>query len=178
MHEERHRRGDAPRRFVRIERTDHVAAFVFVGRRAAERREHVDREREEAFERDAPRNVLDVRIEPAVLVDDDNRWAFSLRLEPRQIAGDLGAGGVVRGRLDRKPYVIRRYYRRLGVIVLQQRQQRQRRRGGAGDVAETLEEVAAADGAVREVVVERDNVRIEVGAHCWPYETGSGGHHA
>ena len=82
--EERHRRGDAPRGLVGIERADHVAGLVLVRRRAAERREHVDGKREEAFERDAPRDVLDVRIEPAVLMDDDHRRAFALGLEPRQ----------------------------------------------------------------------------------------------
>ena len=74
-----------------IERGDHVAALVLVGRRAAERRQHVDREAEKAFEREPPRDVLDVRIEPAVLVDDDHRRTFSLRLEPRQIAADARA---------------------------------------------------------------------------------------
>ena len=89
---ERHRGGDAMRGLLGIERADHVARLVLIRRRAAERREHVDGVGQEAFEREAPRDVLYVRIEPAVLVDDDHRRTFVVRLEPRQIAGDVAPG--------------------------------------------------------------------------------------
>ena len=160
MLEERHRRGDAMRGLVGVERADHVARLVLVGRRAAERREHVDRVGEEAFERDAARDVLDVRIEPAVLVDDDDRRALSLRFEPRQIAADGVPAGVIGHAVDRQPRIVGRNDRRARIIVLQQRQQRQRRRARAGDLRQPVEERAAVDAAMGEAVVEIDDALV------------------
>ena len=158
--QERHGGCDAARGVAGIERADHVAGLVLIGRRAAERREHIDRQAEEAFERDAARDVLDVRIETAVLVDDDDGRAFALRFEPRQSAADARAGRVIRYRVDGEPRIVGRDHRGAGVIVLQQRQQRQRRRARSGDLGQPVEEVAAVDAAMREAVVKVDNALI------------------
>ena len=52
---------------------NHVARLVLVGGRAAGGRQEIGRERDEAVERQAARDVLDMRIEAAVLVDHDHR---------------------------------------------------------------------------------------------------------
>ena len=64
-----------------IELREHLAGLVFVAGIAAEREQRVRRERDEVVERQAARDVLDVRVQPAVLVDDEDR---------RQLAGGLG----------------------------------------------------------------------------------------
>jgi hypothetical protein len=58
-------------------RAERRARLVLVRRRAAEGRKRVGRQRGETFERNAPRHVLDVRVEAAVLVDDDDAGRFA-----------------------------------------------------------------------------------------------------
>ena len=55
-----------------LQLADHLAALVLVGRRAAHRREVIEAEREESLGSHAPGDVLDVRIESAVLVYHDH----------------------------------------------------------------------------------------------------------
>ncbi len=117
--QERRRGGDLRRGILGLEIGEHVARLVFVGRRAAERRQHVDRKRQKAFKRDTARDVLDVRIEPAVFMDDDHRRTLGFAPEPRQIAADPRAGGVVRRRFDDQPRIVGRNGCRACVIVLQ-----------------------------------------------------------
>ena len=52
-----------------IDLAEQLATLLVVARIAADRRETVRRERHEVLEREAPRDVLDVRVEAAVLVD-------------------------------------------------------------------------------------------------------------
>ena len=160
LFQKRHGGGDALRGLVRLQGRDHVAAFVLVAGRAAERRQHIDRERQKAFERDAARDVLDVRIEPAVFVNDDDRRAFRLALEPRQIAFDRRAGGIIGDGVDRQPRILGRDHGGARIIVLQQRQQRHRGGAGTGDLGQPVEKGAAVDAAMREAVVEIDDALI------------------
>ncbi len=116
--EERHRGGGATRGLVGLEIGEHIARLVLVGWRAAIGRQHVGGEGEKAFEREPPRDVLDVRVEAAVLVDDEHCRALGAPFEPRQIAADLHAARVIQGGADGEPRVVGRDDRRLGVVVL------------------------------------------------------------
>jgi hypothetical protein len=69
-----------------------VARLVVVGWRAAIHGQQVGRERQKSFECDTPRDVLDMRVQSAVLMNDDHRRAFALVFRPRQIAVDLSLG--------------------------------------------------------------------------------------
>ena len=55
-----------------IDLAEQLAALLVVAGIAADRREAVRRERHEVLEREPPRDVLDVRVEAAVLVDDED----------------------------------------------------------------------------------------------------------
>ena len=84
-----HRVGDRARP---VQLADHVAALVLVFRRAARPAQEVRPERQEAFERHAPRDVLDMRHKPAVLVDDDDGGQLARGIgRPGQIARHLAA---------------------------------------------------------------------------------------
>jgi hypothetical protein len=78
-----HGGGDLLRGHVEVQCWKHIARLVFIGRRAALRRQHVDGEREITFKCNAARNVLDVRIESAVFVNDDDRGALTFGFRPR-----------------------------------------------------------------------------------------------
>jgi len=132
-------------------------SFVFVRWRAAERRQRIDAEGEEAFKSDAARYILDMRIETAVFVDDEDRRALCAALEAGEISRHPRAGRVVGGFFDGQPFVIGGDDRGLRIIVLQHRQQRQRRGGRARDRAEPFHEDAAIDDAMCETVVEVDD---------------------
>ena len=69
----------------------HRAPVVVVARIAAERRQAVGREREEALHRRAPRHVLDVRIQAAVLVDHQHRRQRPVARRLHQVAAHLVA---------------------------------------------------------------------------------------
>jgi hypothetical protein len=140
---------------------DHLARLVLVGGRAAERREHIDRQCQEAFQRKPARHVLDMRVEAAVFVDDKDGRAFDFVLAAHQLPRDLCAGGVIRRRVDGKPRIIRRDHRCPGVIVLQQRQQRGGGRGRAGEFGQPIEEIAPAHAAMGECVVAVDDLLVE-----------------
>src|SRR5829696_8564269 len=76
--------------------SDHVAGLVLVGRRAADGAQVIDRGRGEARDRKPACDVLDVRIQAAVLVHDDDGGEFlplprlgEIALEPRRAARDV-----------------------------------------------------------------------------------------
>ena len=89
-------RHDILARFRLIELGEHLARPVFVARIPAEREERVGREGDEVVERQTARDVLDVRVETAVLVNDDDsgscrrhwRDARGSRASFRNPAGD------------------------------------------------------------------------------------------
>ena len=159
--QERHGGGDARRRLLGLDHGgEQVARLVLVVRRSAVRCQDIDAERQKSLERDAPRHVLDMRREPAVLVDDDDGRALALLLEARQVAVDLDAARVIGRRLDREARIVGRHDRGLRVIALQQRHQRRGGRGRSDYLGQTIEKNAAAHAAMGEVVVEVDDLLI------------------
>ena len=68
------------------------ARRVFARGRAAGDGEEVGREGEKAFDREPPRHVLDMRIEPAVLVNDDHGGTLAAGGAAHEIAVDLALG--------------------------------------------------------------------------------------
>ena len=112
-----------------LERADHVARLVLVVGRAALRRQIVAAEGDEAFLGHAPRHVLDVRVEAAVLVDHEHGGIGSFRrlgapdsLDARRDLRHLGP--------DRR--VVLGNDLGVGIIVLEHGEQRRGRRGAAG----------------------------------------------
>ncbi len=65
-----------------------LARLVFLGRRAASDREKIGRQGEIALDREAARHILDMRIEAAVLVDDDDGGPFAHGVAAHEIAVD------------------------------------------------------------------------------------------
>ena len=59
-----------------VDLAEHLAAFVVVTGKAAQRGEPVRRKRHEVREGEPPRDVLDMRIQAAIFVDDDNAGQF------------------------------------------------------------------------------------------------------
>ena len=55
-----------------VELADRLARRILVGRRAARRRQHVGRDGHEAFKREPPGDILDMRGESAIFVDHDH----------------------------------------------------------------------------------------------------------
>ena len=145
---------------VRLERADHVARLVLVGRRAADGAEVIDRDRGKARDRKPARDVLDVRVQAAVLVHDDDGGEFlpvlrlgEIALEPRRAARDvdhLGDEARIALRDGLGP----------GVVVLEQRQQRGCGGGPAGDRGETVEEGAAGQAAMGVAIEELDDALV------------------
>ena len=76
---------------VWIQRAEHGSGLVLVRGRASERREHVHTQGQVPFQGHAARHVLDVGVEPPVLVDDDHRRAALTPLLPGQIPHHRGA---------------------------------------------------------------------------------------
>ena len=73
----------------------HGAALVVVSRVAAQRGQRVGRKRQESLDRQPTGDVLDVGIQPAILVDDEDRRelrVFGLRAceDPTHLAAALG----------------------------------------------------------------------------------------
>ena len=142
-----------------IELADHLPRPVLVLGRAAERGEEIGGERDEALERHAPGNVLDVRVEAAVLVDHYDPGERSGGVgRPDQVAGHLAASARKSHLLGGDPGVVGRDDRRLGVVVLEQRQSGGRGRRTAREHREAVHEHPAADPLVGVVVVQIDDL--------------------
>ena len=166
LFEERHARDQRGDRVVLVHLRMQRARLVLARRRPADQRQQVDRIGEKAFEREAPCHVFQVRVEAAVLVNDQHDRALALLLRTRQVAVDPALGGVVGEALGRKPRVIVRHDRGLRIVVLQQRQQRRAGRGRAGELGQAVEELPAADAAMGEAVVERDDALVHDVSPC------------
>ena len=83
-----------------------VARCVFVGRRAANQRQEIRRERQESFQREAPRDILDMRVEAAVFVNGNNGRTLALGRRANEVAVDLAMGRIVGDALRRQAPVI------------------------------------------------------------------------
>ncbi len=103
---------------LRVEIALQVAAIVVVAWIAANRRQAVRRQRQEAGDRRAARNVFDVRIESAVLVHDQNAGKRPLAFRLYQVAAHVARGATGRRVLDvsrRNSRVGKRNGLRLGI---------------------------------------------------------------
>ena len=69
-----------------IDLAEQLAALVVVARITADRRQRVRRKGDEVLQREPPRDVLGMRIETAILVDDENRGQFCGRFAPGRLA--------------------------------------------------------------------------------------------
>ncbi len=95
-----------------------LARLVLLRRRTAVDGQKVGREREVAFDRESARHVFDMRVEPAVLVDDDDGGALAQGLAAHEIAVDLALGGIVGDAFGGEPRVVRSHDRGLRVTIL------------------------------------------------------------
>ena len=167
--QERHRRDGIGDRLRPVERADHLARLVLVLRRAAGRRQEIRRERQKAFERHAPRHVLDVRIEPAVLVHHDDRRQRPGGIgRPHQIAAHrLPFGARPGDRLGLHPRIVLRDDRRARLVGGEHRRDRRRGRRRAGQPLQLLHEIAAVERQMRVVVVELDHLLRDLWSDRW-----------
>ena len=70
-----------------VERAEQLARLVLVAGIAAEREQRVGREGDEVLERQAAGDVLDVRVQPAVLVHDEHARQLAVGLgRPNEVA--------------------------------------------------------------------------------------------
>ena len=108
----------------------------------------------------AARHVLDVRVEAAVLVHDDDGGEFlplprlgEIALEPRRAARDVD-------HLGNEARIALRDGLGPGVVVLEQRQQRGCGGGPAGERGETVEEGAAGQAAMGVAIEQLDDALV------------------
>ncbi len=154
--------------FGLIELREQLARLVFAfARVAAERRQRVGRHRQEVVERQAPRDVFDVRIEAAVLVDHEHGRAAC----PVALAGlahvrlDLAVAlrRVDLDPLGLDPLVVLGHLLRLGEFRIHQFEQHRRRSWPpTAYFAGAIEEAAAIDEAVHVFVENGPQLWIEV----------------
>jgi hypothetical protein len=134
-----------------VELREHLARLVLVAGIAAEREERIGCEGHEALEGDATRDVLDVGIEPAVLVDHEH-----CRQLPRSLGGpDEIAPHAARPRrrgvlyvLGLKPRVVLRNLLGLREAGVQGVEQHHGGETAHGVLGRPVEEAAAIEGAV------------------------------
>jgi hypothetical protein len=140
-----------------VEPADHGAGEILVRRRAAVAAQHVHAQGEESVQRHPPRHVLDMRVEAAVLVDDDHRGQTAGIARAGEIAGERAvrprpgdaAGGQAR--------IVGRHDRCLGRVGRQQGQHRGRRRRPARQHGKPVKEGPAVHAPVGEPVIEVDD---------------------
>lgn len=160
--EERYGRGEPLRGELGVEPADQLAGRVLVRRRAAVAGEHVDRERQEALEGQAAGDVLDVRVEAAVLVDHDDRRAPTALAEPHEVAGHRPVRARPARPLDREPWIVGRDRGGPGVVVAQDREERGRGCEPAGAARELLHEAPPVEEPVGEPVVQIDDRLLDL----------------
>ena len=152
----------------RVELLEHFARLLLVGRRAPERRQIVDRQRHEALERHATRDILGMRVEAAVLVhDDDGAELAALVCRTREIAHHLALGARPLDVLGLQPGVVGRHD--LGTRRICGKQRRDRRRGGARacQLGQLFHEIAPVQRQMRVFVIGIDHrLRDGRGGHC------------
>ena len=148
----------------RLEAPLQRAAVVVVAGVAADRRQSVRRQGEEAGDAGAPCDVLDVRVQAAVLVDDDHGRERPVARRLHQVPAHRpgrAARRVVLHVVRRDAGVGERDRLRLGVA----RHERLRHPEG-GDAADgergaTAQELPAVDVAVAVLVVEVEDARVD-----------------
>ena len=152
------RRDEIADRGRRIEFRDELRRRGLGGRRAAGGRKQIGRQRHEALDRQTPGDVLDVTVEPAVLVDHDEggqlrrrgRGLDQIGLDLAALAGEgerRGNDARIRFGDDRRRRLARR----------DQRGDRGGRRGAAGKPGQLVHEAAPVERQVGVLVIEADH---------------------
>ena len=164
--QERHRGDQRRDRVVLVHLRMQLARRVLAGWCPAHERKHVDRIRQVTFGREPAGDILEVRIEAAVLMDDQNDRALALGLGARQVAVDLALGRIVGEPLGREARVVGRDHRGMRVIILQQRQQRAGGGRRARERGQSIEKFTPGDAAMGETVVEIDDSLVHGVSPC------------
>src|SRR5262249_54301008 len=89
---ERHRCGRCGGHILRIGFGMQIARPIPVGRRTTGYRQEVGSKSKKALERKPPRDILDMRIETTIFMDDDSNGALALCFGSHQVAADLAFG--------------------------------------------------------------------------------------
>src|SRR5262249_24481898 len=122
--------------------------------------EKVGSQQKIALGRRTARDICDVRIKPAVLMNDNDRRPLSLGLGANEVAIDLAFGRIVRDAFSNKPGIVCGYDGSLRVIVLQQHDERRCGGSRARQYGELIEKLAPRHAAMREAVIEIDDFLI------------------
>src|SRR5438034_2172929 len=139
--------------------------FVLVARVAAERRQRVGRERHEVVERETPGNVLDVRIQPTVLVHDENARQLAFRGDRTHQVSTRLFRSLRRWILEvfalQTPVVLG-YLLGLRELGIQRVQQRRRGQSADGKPCGAIEEAATVDRAMNVLIEEVQEFLVEI----------------
>ena len=149
-----------------VELGEQLARLVLVARIAAERRQRVGREGHEALERDATSDVLDVRIQPAVLVHHQDAGELAGgRGGPDQVATHLplAPGRRVLDHAGLEALVVLRDLLGLGEARAERIEEHRGGHAADGVLGRALEEAAAVDVAVHVLVEEVQEFLVEIG---------------
>jgi hypothetical protein len=133
----------------------------------------VRRDREIAGQRRAAGHVLDVRVEAAVLVDDDDRGRPFRGFRTRPVDPDLPTRSRVARAPGREPRIRLLDLPAVRVVGLEQRQHRRRSGAAAGDLRQPRDELPPRQAGVHVLVVEIGNATID--AHGSPILTRRSG---
>ena len=148
-----------------VELAEQRARVVFVARITAQREQRVRRKRDEVFQRQTTRDVFDMRIQAAVLVNDQHH---------RQRLADLGrfhkiaARGAVtlrRGEFDvlrDQPRIVTGDFLRRGELRAERGEQPRRGAGADREARRADEEAATVDRAVDVLVEQLQHFWIEI----------------
>ena len=150
---------------VGVEAALQGAAVVVVARIAPHRGQAVRGEGEEPGHRRAPRDVLDVRVQAAVLVDDQHRRKRPVAGRLHEIAAHLPRRAARRRVLDvgpRHPRVGERDGLRLRVARQQSLGHPEGRDAPDGHRRGAVEKLTPGDVAVAVLVVEVENARVDL----------------
>ena len=156
-----------------VQRREQLARLVLGARIPAKREQRVGRKGHVVVERDPPRDVLDVRVQPAVLVHDQHRRQLARRLgRPHQIPAHLlvALGRRVLHVRRRQPRVVFGDLLRLGELRVQRVEHHRRGHAADGVLAGLVEEATAVERAV-DVGVKQDQqfgIEISRGLHRRP----------
>ena len=143
-----------------IQLANHVASGVLVFGSPTRRRQEVRRQNEKALQGDTSRDILDMRIETAVLVDDDHRRQFPSALGARHVGLDLACGPRIGGTAGLEPRILGRYLCCPRLVGLKQRYEGNGSCGAAGELGQPCQEHATIERCMGVFVVQIDDFLI------------------
>ena len=142
-----------------------LAGLVLVAGIAAERGQRVGRERDEVLERQPPGDVLDVRVQSAILVHDEDAGQLVLAVgRLGEVAAHLAVAlrRVVLEDLGLEPLVVGRDLLRGDEVRVERVEQHRRGDAADGELLGLVEKAAAIDGAVDVGVEQNEQIRVEI----------------